>query len=532
MLSKKLAIIIFSIFSIAISSIPINEDSNNKKIITPEATGDLADYNAKAVNYLSSFDDAVISVTDDAVKYSSTAPTKEFYTIDYLNEGNLDNGYRLKYDVYYLKFIDLMFFDLSVIAKDGATIEKESLYGFPFVNENGDIDVKIDVHGVVAYASDLIGNDWIENDVRPSSPNYYLLANDYCGGGSSMYPIIAISESIATYDEALGLSASFIVVPDLLADGPLPYLYYQAKMELARLDYEHNSAFDAPVGFVNNQSYYTDWKFGLNLFDRPDGGTVSYAGCECIAIYNLLYDSGANPDLATIIALVELCNADLFLGAFGTNPIPDEVLDIYVNAFLTVFDTVIVPILLSLVPVLAAVILDVYIQLQPWWLRTVLYITYSAQYTITVVALEDAIIAATICINEFLTWYSGQLHDVGDVLQLLIGTHSLNSTGSLSTYENLLSSKRQGIVSFWNHTDNDGNVIYSGACHTVYVRANPSVTVGSNSYTYEVFNLKGYINEENSLTFSSISEILDDNNTLCSNSYPQNQYVWGYIVVN
>jgi hypothetical protein len=157
MLSKKIVVVVFSVLSISISALPnIENVKSDNEIITPGITGNIETEKAEAINYLSSFDDAVISIEEDTISYSSTIPTKEFYSIDYLADGAPDNGLKLKYDVFYLMILDLMYFDVGVLNENEEVLEEETLFGYPFVNEDGETDVKLDIHGTIGYASDIL----------------------------------------------------------------------------------------------------------------------------------------------------------------------------------------------------------------------------------------------------------------------------------------------------------------------------------------------------------------------------------------
>lgn len=531
MLSKKIAVVVFSILSISISALPnVKNVKSDNEIITPGIMGNIETEKTEAINFLSSFDDAVISIEEDTISYSSTIPTKEFYSIDYLADGAPDNGLKLKYDVFYLMILDLMYFDVSVLNENEEILEKETLYGYPFVNEDGETDVKLDIHGTTGYASEILGDDWMENNAIPSNTSkMYLAANAYSGNNNTLYPIVSISKAISTLDGAIGLSASFINVPTLFDDGPLDCLYYELKLRIARSDYEVNSQQAKPAGLINDQKNYTNWKFGLDLFGFDNGGTVAGAGCECIAIYNLLYDSGAEPDLATIIALVELCNADLFLGVFGANPIPDEVKEHYRNLFLPIFDFVVVPLIEFALPVIINAILVTCLSSDtvPWWFKTILGLNYAYAYSYTAAIIQTSLVVAIANADLFFDWYFDSHHGYSDVLALLIGDHSLISRGSLSSFQSSFESKRQGIVSFWNKTFDNGFPNFGGQLHTVYVRKNQTSSSGTNQFEYEVFNLtcKG----KESKTYDTISDILKYANNLLN--YPSNQFIWGYLLV-
>ena len=495
--------------------------STKTDFVTPTAVGEVSEEKAQAVQYLSSFDDAAISETDESVFYSSTELASDFFTVDKLAETDAkDDGTRIAYNVTYLKRLDIMYFDVNVLDASGQTIQTETLYGYPFVNENGQTDVKMDVHGTVVYASDLLEDETYEKDsvLNGTLPRHVcVLADSTCDGGSCLYPILSISQSITTFNQAWGLAKTFIIIPDLFTYGPIPYLFYVAKMTMAELDYAWNCKKTKPVGLIEDQGKYSDWRFGLSLGEY--GGSVSKAGCECIALYNFLYDCGANPDLATIIALTELSNADLFWGVFGSNPVPNEVIQTLTGDILDLFNEKVVPLIREKIPGLATTILDEFISEQPGWFQTVLHICYDAAHNLTVDILEKALDVAVVVVNVFIDCYVAQLHDIGDVLRLLTYGHDLLSCGCLSDFDKNISSKRQGIVSFWNRTDSSGSIDIMSGVHTVYVRREESGYSGLNVTC-----------DGNSLTSPSISGIIGTNNH-GNPAFVSTQFLWGYVAV-
>jgi len=234
-------------------------------------------------------------------------------------------------------------------------------------------------------------------------------------------------------------------------------------MEMVKNDFKHNAALTRPTGFINDQnnSKWKNWKFGLS--------TIYDSGCGVIAMYNFLRDTGNNPDFATLIALTQLCNADLAYGIFGANPVPEEYLQLLALEAMIVFDLIIYPIAAALVPAVAAVIVANYIAEQPWWMQIILGLNYVAAVAATTAVIEAALFTAVVTANVFIANYFDDLHDIADVLGLF-KLNNIYSTISYSSFNNHLSGYRYSIISFWNGVGSNGLIDFSQGAHTVYVK--------------------------------------------------------------
>ena len=74
----------------------------------------------------------------------------------------------------------------------------------------------------------------------------------------------------------------------------------------------HRDKIIADGGFIENQNEFTDMYYG--------SATVSYSGCEVIAVYNVLRAlTGREPSLPKLIAAFEK-NGMIFYGNLGTDP--------------------------------------------------------------------------------------------------------------------------------------------------------------------------------------------------------------------
>lgn len=186
-------------------------------------------------------------------------------------------------------------------------------------------------------------------------------------------------------------------------------------------------------------------------------------------MYNFLRDTGNNPDFATLIALTQLCNADLAYGIFGANPVPEEYLQLLALEAMIVFDLIIYPIAAALVPAVAAVIVANYIAEQPWWMQIILGLNYVAAVAATTAVIEAALFTAVVTANVFIANYFDDLHDIADVLGLF-KLNNIYSTISYSSFNNHLSGYRYSIISFWNGVGSNGLIDFSQGAHTVYVK--------------------------------------------------------------
>lgn len=423
--------------------------------------------NQHGVEYLDSYKNAELVITDNRIGYKAQKQVRDFYEVEYLSNSNFSD-YILAFEVTYIKTLDILFLDIVLHNKQGDIVETEKVFGYVTVDDNGNEDILFDFYGYYFLGSDFGINSFVEQ-TSASLTIHNVLADIDGGGGSIVYPILNISYSIVGLDQAKSNALNIVQPPSLLVDGPVKYLMYAAKLIMIQNDFNHNSSQTKPVGFINDQnnSKWTNWKFGIS--------TMYDSGCGIIAMYNFLYDTGNNPDLATLIALTQLSNADLAYGIFGTNPIPEEYLQLLALSSMVLFDLIIYPIAAILVPGVAAVIVANFISQQPWWMQIILGLNYGAAVVATTITIEAALFASVVTANVFIANYFSDLHDIADVLSLYNLTN-ISTSLAYNSYTSNLSNYRYSIVSYWNGLGSNGLIDFGQGAHTIYVKRDPADT--------------------------------------------------------
>lgn len=461
-----------------------------KALIKREARRD------KARNKLKSLENSSYHETDYEINYTFSLNYGE--NSDVAVADLYDEEETVEYQIRYIKFLDLMF----IHSKESVNEEEieHTFYGFAFTNEHGEIDVNYDLEGTAVTYSSII---------PPSG-----------GGGITItpsvtiktYDLMKIGVEIATIDQARGIASNFINVPNILSDGPIKYLLYKAKMQMVENDYYQNAYLTQPKGLISDQNKYSKWYFGL-AFDTTNNsfkiekGTLDKNGCGCIAMYNLLYDSGADVSLAAIIAYTQLCNADLVLGAFGVNPLGDDAKTAIMNCLDGLCEAFLVPLMRSFASEVSKKIYDEMLSFLPEWLRTVLKLTTEQILSATLETITEALIKAIVdaaTSSLFINLYMNSLSTFTDVIKTFTGdTYTSIPCQTYSIFNNNINEYSQGIITYWN------DPITLGA-HTVYIKR-------TGTYVVKIYN-----HGSNGIT----TFYTKNGDTFYSNDW---QFIYGYV---
>jgi len=500
LVNNKSLIIATSLFILFAFFITLNQ-APRKHLIEREVYADLVE-SESGLEYLASFDDAKLDIADNGIFYTSKKQVKHYFDVEYLANENFSD-YTLNFDVTYMKELDILFMDINLTDLAGEVVERERVFGYMVIDEDGNEDIQFDFYGYYFLGSDF----GVKEPVEKTSLNLTIqralyFENGGGDGGSIVYPLLNISYSIVGLDAAKSNAYKVVKPPILETDGPIKYIMYHAKMVMIENDFKHNSKLTKPTGFINDQhnSKWKNWKFGLS--------TIYESGCGVIAMYNFLHDTGNNPDFATLIALAQLCNADLAYGIFGANPIPEQYLQLLALEAMIIFDLIVYPIAAAMVPAVAAVIVANYIKEQPWWMQIILGISAPAALLATTAVIESALFAAVVTANVFIANYFSDLHDIADVLKLY-KVKKISTSLSLSSYESNLSDYRYSIIAFWNDVGSNGIANFSAGAHTVYVKRHNNTSM-----------FVDYNNSNTSLTpRSQLHAVIDSNRTDASKMF-------------
>lgn len=377
-------------------------------------------------------------------------------------------------NVDYLSQVGLMYVD--VFAKDDAgEIQQATFHEYPFHNEKGEVDAKWDILGDTFTLSSLRETYKTSLNAEPNSSS--TLKSPFGGGISDdgpqtkipkagdivedsklIPPLIKISSSLVGFEEASDVAFNVCKVPNLKLGEAVDYLFHLAKVAIIREQFNQNSKnAKQPNGLINDQKSYSSWKFGMS--------NVAHAGCECIALYNMMFDAGATVDLPSVIASVELANADLLLGLWGTNAVSPAYENYIENIIKKFFEDTLLPKISYYIDDVAQGIFDYHYKTIPALLRKI-----GIVLGMQVRDIAEKLIAAVAKLTAFIAHLQKNKHTLYDVASYAIGSVNLQECEDLSSFESGMATFRQGIVSFWNTVNSDGSIEYFDGMHTVYVK--------------------------------------------------------------
>ncbi|MCD4826830.1 MAG: hypothetical protein K8Q99_03525 [Acholeplasmataceae bacterium] len=486
-LVRKSTIVILVVFVCVGFSIFIR--GNDLKPLERTVDVNLLANQQSGIDYLETFDNAELKNGIDEITYIGYKNIKDFYTVDYLSETNDDlSEYRISFEVLYIKSLDLLYIDVSLIDTYNNIVDTMTLNGYAFKDTDEIRNVEFDLYGYSFYATDLLSDDTIDEVAINSNFVLAIMTGDGGVSGGIVYPIVNVSNSIVGIDDAINNAEAYLNPPDIWYDGPMKYFMWKVKLEMAKDDFIINSALETEAiedgklvgsnGYIGNQSNSTwdSWEYGLsNLGD---------AGCGIFAMFNFLKDTGYDPHLSTLIALTQLMNADVAFGLFGTNAYPDDMLFMETTVFDSIIQNYIIPIAVDVIPKIAATLINTQFEnASDWWLRWFGW-TYDVQVVATTAVIETAFFALFVTADALVEWYWSSTSSVTEVLSLY-GFNDMSNTTNLDSFITNSEGSQYFIVSFWYDIESSTNTIdFTGSAHTVFVRR---LSTGN----FRVFNLYG-----------------------------------------
>ncbi|MDR2822456.1 MAG: hypothetical protein LBV58_02760 [Acholeplasmatales bacterium] len=241
-------------------------------------------------------------------------------------------------------------------------------------------------------------------------------------------------------------------------------------MYIALENYKHNKNQSLPTGafkngYIDDQDQFGGWKFGFKTFDEN--------GCGVISLYNFLVSQNRTPDLASLILLCELMNADLGLGYLGLNPISNELMSCVSNLVAASL-LIIGPLLHIYSPTIAEQITNLLIsfeleQATEWWQELLINASIPIQYAAILVAVNAAIPIVILAVNFVTEFYPEHLCGIPDILRVL-GYQSLDIT--YLSYDSSNSGRiafGYFIITFFNKVPNFLDYTTLSA-HTIFIK--------------------------------------------------------------
>lgn len=470
--------------------------------------------------YLNSFKDASFSLNRGSNCFSGSMPVDGLFQIKKAERPEVLT-YMVNFDVTYIKKLELGQIKVSLLSPhDEEPIMSENIYAYPFRDKRGNVDIEFFMHDISFFSSEYMSEGEIKDDkayeiaklsahsavsqsimLEKDYPRTYLIdkdgdvvvndqnqASDFVEtttgkttpeSSGIVYPIVAITTTLISTGFSVGVASVLFPRPDFFIDGLTALALYEFKMSFAFINYNHNKDLLMPhrpnetepyinsQDLLNGDNYFHDqgedpngyawakWQYGF--FD------LSWSGCPVFAVYNMLIDSAtSNVDLATLVLLFELCNADIGFGAVGALPVDPWLSKAIASSLLGIFKYIILGLMavLSLIPGIGFLL---------FILGGLLYIV-------------DVLVQAYIC-NQ---------RDLGAVLDVLncnyLQGDFINKPGcAFDSFANELKIRRQGIIAYWHQLT--GNTIPNvfGGAHFIYVRNDVSENNGAIS-KYVTYN--------------------------------------------
>ena len=180
-------------------------------------------------------------------------------------------------------------------------IQIDELTGLAFTDENGKIDAVVSLdEDENILLSDLLESATIDNVGWLSRLFKKIVV-------VAVVAVVAVAVTVAT--AGTGAVAAVALVAATVAA-----VYYDVyEQSQAYSNYKHNQTLEKPnMGIVNGQGHYSEWRFGVQTFDKN--------GCGVIATYNVMYLLNKNPKLSEVAYDIEKNSGALAWGYAGTDP--------------------------------------------------------------------------------------------------------------------------------------------------------------------------------------------------------------------
>jgi len=484
---KKTFIFIFVVL-ICIFTIGVFKTNDSNEMLIRNY--DVKNIQPDGLTYLNSYDNVELDISENDTTFFATKSISLLNNVELLSLSSTNiNDYFVSFEVTYIKDINI-FFIKAKLNNSAMMIDQINIVGYPFFNNVlNRVDISFEYFGIEFLASDLL-NDGIEQQAITN--HFFLELNAGSGDSISVNittPVLQISTAIINAGDTLiedNINLLQDIVPvDFWEDGPLHYLLWYVKAEKAIDNYNHNKAQTVPINtllggtnYIDHQNLLSNWNFGFQSFDKN--------GCGVISLYNLLVSQGRTPNLASLILLNELLNADLGLGFLGLNPISNDLMIVLSNTVNTIFH-LIYPLLITTTPIIAGIITAKLIEVEldastKWWQDILIWASLPFQYVITLAAVETAINLAVAAIDLVIEFYLEHLHGIPDILSVL-GYNSLD-------------------VAYLNYDSfNSGRLGYGYFILTTFNEV-PNFTDASTLSAHTYFVKRDYVNQTSLTTYN------------------------------
>jgi len=460
-----------------------NDDTLTRQI-------NLTNKQVNSLNYLNSFDNVKLDINENDIVFNATKSIS-LLGVDLLNINENDiYDYFVSFETTYIQDIGIIFMKIKLNAT--TVLDQISVIGYPFFNkELNTSDISFEYFGKSLLASDLL-NKTLDNQ-SVSNKSFFTLTNVTEGGGDNDIPVVNVTMpvlqiSIAIINSGKDLISEEInklqqIAPiDFWEDGPLHYILWYIKSEIAISNYNYNKTLSISSealkdGYIDVQDKFSAWKFGFQTFNEN--------GCAVISLYNLLVSQNRTPNLASLILLCELLNADLALGFLGVSPLSSELMYILSHTISTI-STLILSLIQISSPFIAGIVTNILIaekldKANKWWEYMLIYASIPFQYVITLELVNQAILTAFTAVELVTEFYLEHLRGIPDILNIL-GYNELDI--SYLDYDRFINGTNNYgyfIITYFN-TVPDFSIPSTLSVHTIFIKRNIQNEAGFSAY--------------------------------------------------
>lgn len=336
------------------------------------------------------------------------------------------------------------------ITEVGTESELAQVNVYSFKNQEGEQDGIIECCGATTTISEALA---ASNEIMEEHSIESIFESF-----TSVQVLITIADialTIANYTQAESLASEFIDIPVFNLADPTIYLFYLAKIEIIKYHFSHNNQYIAKeleeiyhFGLIDkgNDQQNILWKNVKIGFSN-----IYESGCGIIAVYNALVMNKKPINFAALIALFEICGADLLFGVVAANPIPSDVLRILGPIVVATYAAVLQPILNFALATISPLI---YSATSP--LNLVVPLAGEAAATTIIADISVLINTVSAAVEQFLLWYSSYLRSEEEILELIFFPRYIHSypMGTWTLFKNSLDIYGQGIAAFWFYNEN------------------------------------------------------------------------------
>ncbi|MCM1546661.1 MAG: hypothetical protein NC033_06485 [Clostridiales bacterium] len=277
-------IIAFILTCVLLFTVAVINPNTNQVVGASTRTMRLTQTSVDAQSVLNEFDDAKLTQNGTTTYFEGYKPIDKnvLSEIDNISDTELKEYENciIKYTASYDTETNIIKLAVSTNLSDGS-LEIDEINGVGFINDNGEIDAVMDLDGESILLSEMRDMSLIEN----------------CGWLSRLIKTVMAT----TIASVIGVGVAIIAVA----------VNHVVEESAALSNKKKNSKLTNPTGYINDQSNYTNWGYGLT--------SLAEGGCGIIAIFNVMQKLQKNPQLADIIYEFDSKSGNLFWGKGGAD---------------------------------------------------------------------------------------------------------------------------------------------------------------------------------------------------------------------